>query len=68
MILRVVKGVLGSSLLRSVFFMHWTTELEGGISTLEKRALQELGLSVGAREVFIIDAPAPLTDEALFTL
>jgi rod shape-determining protein MreB and related proteins len=41
---------------------------DGGLTKLEKRGLQELGMASGARQVFLLDQPDRLTDEQLWEL
>jgi rod shape-determining protein MreB len=53
-----VKQVAGRSFIAPVAVVHVTKPLVGGLSAIERRALQELAQSAGARNVKILDDPA----------
>ena len=50
-----VKQVTGRSFIAPVAVVHVTKPLAGGLSAIEKRSLQELAQSAGARNVKILD-------------
>lgn len=53
-----VKQVTGRSFIAPSAVIHVTKPLAGGLSAIEKRALQELAQSAGARNIKILDDPA----------
>lgn len=53
-----VKQVTGRSFIAPTAIVHVTKNLAGGLSALEKRALQELAQSAGLRGIKILDDPA----------
>lgn len=53
-----VKQVSGRSFIAPSAILHVTKPLAGGLSAIEKRALQELTQSAGLRNIKILDDPA----------
>lgn len=53
-----VKQVTGRSFIAPTAVVHVTKNLAGGLSAIEKRALQELAQSAGLRGIKILDDPA----------
>ncbi|MDI1228013.1 MAG: rod shape-determining protein [bacterium] len=53
-----VKQITGRSFIAPSAIVHVTKPLAGGLSAIEKRALQELAQSAGARNIKILDDPA----------
>lgn len=53
-----VKQVAGRSFIAPSAVVHVTKPLAGGLSAIEKRALQELAQSARARSIKILDDPA----------
>lgn len=49
----VCKAVQRKILVTPVVIFHPTENIEGGVTQIERRGLQELGASIGARETFI---------------
>jgi rod shape-determining protein MreB len=66
LLLHAFKTVSGKFWLRAapVAVMHVTEDLEGGLTDMERRVLQELAEGVGARKVYIWEG-RELTDEEL---
>jgi len=68
---RCVYHVNSSKLIRPILVIHWTEEVEGGLSTLELRALKEIGYSCWAYAVYLMGPNIPVgdvTDEFLLTV
>ena len=55
-------------LLRFRMVIHLLDELEGGLTDVEERAFQELGLRLGASRVLVYQGAAELSDEQVVAL
>jgi hypothetical protein len=51
-----------------VFFVHWRGALEGGMSQIEMRALEEVARSAGAARAILITQEDALTEDELHKL
>jgi rod shape-determining protein MreB and related proteins len=64
----VLKSVLVKGLFAPVLYIQVLGEWEGGLTRIEKRAIRELGMLTGAREVIAIERPDRLTDDQIWAL
>ncbi len=60
----VCKIIQRNLLVTPIVIFHPTENIEGGLTQIERRGLQELGASIGARETFIWTGRS-LTDDEL---
>lgn len=63
----MLKSVTGNSWLAAApaLVMHYTDDLKGGMTAVEARAFREMGLGAGARAVYLVDGPEPLSPQQL---
>lgn len=57
-----------TSLISPKLIIHPLEKLEGGLTQIETRALLELGMQVGAREVYLYCEENSLSDEEILTI
>lgn len=67
LIQHLLKSVSGGRWLSAApaLVLHYTDELKGGMTEVEARAFREMGLGAGARAVYLVEGPEPLSPQQL---